>query len=65
VGAWRCSSGRCRRRIGYAVELRHHAFYDDPLLEARVEQLLGEHGGERISLDAAVPATLTDRSART
>src|SRR3954447_3822529 len=35
----------------YAVELRHRAFYDDAQLEAHVEQLLGEHDVEWISLD--------------
>ena len=35
----------------YAVELRHHAFYDDAQLEAHVERLLAEHDVEWISLD--------------
>jgi len=53
----------------YAVELRHHAFYDDPQLEAHVEQLLGEHGVEWISLDtttlyADVTPSAAERGAR-
>ena len=53
----------------YAVELRHHAFYDDPQLEAHVEQLLGEHDVEWISLDtttlyADVPPSAAERGAR-
>ena len=53
----------------YAVELRHHAFYDDPQLEAHVERLLGEHDVEWISLDTTtlyseVPPSAAERGAR-
>jgi uncharacterized protein YecE (DUF72 family) len=53
----------------YAVELRHHAFYDEPALEARVEQLLSGHGVDWISLDtttlySAVPPSRAERGAR-
>ena len=53
----------------YAVELRHQAFYDDPQLEAHVEQLLGEHDVEWISLDTTtlyseVPPSAAERGAR-
>jgi len=53
----------------YAVELRHHAFYDDPGLEARLERLLADHGVEWISLDtttlySALPPSGAERGAR-
>ena len=53
----------------YALELRHRDFYDDPLLEAHVEQLLGEHDVEWIGLDTTslysdVPPSAAERGAR-
>jgi uncharacterized protein YecE (DUF72 family) len=53
----------------YAVELRHRAFYEDADLEARLEQLLADHGVEWISLDtttlySAVPPSHAERGAR-
>jgi uncharacterized protein YecE (DUF72 family) len=53
----------------YAVELRHRSFYDDPDLEARVEQLLGNAGVEWICLDTTtlygqVPPSDAERGAR-
>src|SRR5215218_2108331 len=53
----------------YAVELRHRAFYDDPGLETRVEELLGEAGVEWISLDTTtlygeLPPSRAERGAR-
>ena len=39
----------------YTVELRHHAFYDDPQLQAHVEQVLGEHDVEWIAALAPLP----------
>lgn len=53
----------------YAVEVRHHAFYDDPDLEAHLERLLGDHGVEWISLDTStlygsIPPSRAERGAR-
>jgi uncharacterized protein YecE (DUF72 family) len=69
VGALAAFVRSLPRSHRYAVELRHHAFSDDPQLEAHVEQLLGEHDVEWISLDTTtlyseVPPNVTERGAR-
>ena len=66
---WRRSCSSLPTSHRYAVELRHHAFYDDPQLEAHVEQFLGDHDVEWISLDtttlyADVPPSAAERGAR-
>jgi uncharacterized protein YecE (DUF72 family) len=38
----------------YCVEVRHHAFFDDPRSEGQLERVLGETGAEWVTFDTTV-----------